>query len=226
MLWKKKLDSKKDLLYKFFLSLFFLFLFSLSMAYVESSVVVYLRRIFYPEGFHFPLKIMTGKIVLIEIGREVATLLMLFSLSFLLGRDLKERIAYFFLAFGFWDIFYYFWLKVFLNWPSSLFTLDVLFLIPVPWVGPVIAPVLVSLFFIASSFFVLYLRAQGKDFAFSYPELLGLLLGGILIFSSFIWGFKHVLRREIPPFPWSLFLIGFLTLILSFCWGLRGRIRE
>jgi hypothetical protein len=128
-------------------------------------------------------------------------------------------VAYFFLAFGLWDIFYYFWLKVFLNWPPSLFTLDVLFLIPVPWVGPVLAPMLVSLFFIVSSLLVLFFKAQGRDFTFSYLQLVGIFLGGALIFSSFIWNFKKVLEQKMPSFSWSLFLFGLFLALISFFSG-------
>ena len=78
------------------------------------------------------------------MGREAATLVMLLGVAMLAGTDRWDRIALFCIAFGVWDIAYYVWLWVFLRWPPSLLTWDVLFLIPVPWVGPVVAPVIVS----------------------------------------------------------------------------------
>src|SRR5262249_2719530 len=67
----------------------------------------------------------------------------------------------FLLLFGLWDIWYYIWLKVFVDWPASLFTWDVLFLIPVPWIGPVLAPVTVALTMIGMGLVMLYLEQRG-----------------------------------------------------------------
>ncbi|UCD35891.1 MAG: hypothetical protein JSU90_03395, partial [Nitrospiraceae bacterium] len=107
-----------------------LILFSIAMAFVESAVVVYLRAIFYPEGFSFPLSIGTDEKILVEVVREVATIVMLLSIAGLAAHRLWERFACFMICFGIWDVFYYVWLKVLLDWPSSLFEWDVLFLIP------------------------------------------------------------------------------------------------
>jgi hypothetical protein len=79
-----------------------------------------------------------------EMWREVATIVMLVSLAVLVGSTPLQMLGVFLLAFGVWDIFYYVFLKVLIRWPESLKTLDVLFLIPVPWVGPVWLPVTVS----------------------------------------------------------------------------------
>ncbi len=106
------------------------------MAYLESAIVVYLRLLYYPEGFIFPIKIIPNEIFLIELGRELATIFMLASISFLIGARFVDRFSYFLFAFGVWDIFYYVWLKLFINWPDSLLTDDLLFLIPVPWISP------------------------------------------------------------------------------------------
>ena len=48
------------------------------------------------------------------------------------------------MAFGFWDILYYVFLRIMSGWPSSLFDWDILFLLPVPWWGPVLAPVAIA----------------------------------------------------------------------------------
>ena len=120
-------------------------LFAISMAYLESAVVVYLRELYYPDGFQFPLTGIPLRILIIEIGREAATILMLYAYAKSVGSNGREVMAYFSLNFGVWDIWYYIWLKLLLDWPATILDWDILFLIPVPWVGPVLAPVIVSL---------------------------------------------------------------------------------
>ena len=110
-----------------FISLTF---FGIAMGFVEAAVVVYLREIIYPEGFCFPLKEIPSNLLFVETAREVATIIMLIAIALLAGRTLDEKISYFLYSFGIWDIFYYIWLKVTLNWPPSLLTKDILFLIP------------------------------------------------------------------------------------------------
>jgi len=118
--------------------------YAVAMAYVESAAVVYLRGIYYPHGFEFPLTPMSPSMAAIEIGREAAPIVMLLGVAALAGEDRWERFLAFCFSFGVWDLFYYGWLWTFIRWPPSLFTWDVLFLIPVPWAGPVLAPVLIS----------------------------------------------------------------------------------
>jgi hypothetical protein len=123
----------------------FLFLYALGMAYVEAAVVVYLRELYYPEGFHIEnLQVIPYSIYLTEAGREAATILMIISLSLLSFSRIKGRIGSFLFVFGVWDIFYYVFLFLLLRWPPTLYTMDVLFLIPVPWIAPVYLPVLIS----------------------------------------------------------------------------------
>jgi len=118
--------------------------YAVAMAYLESAIVVYLRRLYYPQSFNFPLVLIDIPTLLIEVGREAATIVMLATVSMAAGRTRVGKLAYFLYLFGTWDIFYYVWLKVFLDWPASLVTWDVLFLIPVPWVAQVWYPLLVS----------------------------------------------------------------------------------
>src|SRR5712691_9482143 len=102
------------------LRLTWLTIYAVAMACLESAVVVYLRVIYYPDGFDFPLVQMQPSIVAIEMGREAATLVMLLSVAALGGVDRWERFLAFCLSFGVWDIFYYVWLWVFVRWPPSL----------------------------------------------------------------------------------------------------------
>ncbi|MDO8575036.1 MAG: hypothetical protein Q7R61_02060 [bacterium] len=142
--------------------LFVLILYAIAMALIESAVVIYLRELYYPAGFLIKsasdLAVIPYNIIRLELWREVATIIMLVAIGFLFANRLKLKIAGFVLAFSIWDLFYYFFLYVFLKWPSSLFTLDVYFLIPFPWVGPVWFPLMlfsaltiISLWFIIKS---------------------------------------------------------------------------
>ena len=135
--------------------------YAVAMAYLESAIVVYLRRLYYPQGFDFPLVIIDVPTLLIEVGRETATMVMLGTVAVAAGRTKVGKLAYFLYLFGVWDIFYYIWLKVFIDWPASLLTWDVLFLIPMPWVGPVLAPVTVALTMIGMALVLLCLEQRG-----------------------------------------------------------------
>jgi hypothetical protein len=120
-----------------------------AMAWVESAVVFYLRSMidriepYQPD----PLPVIGG-FARVELAREFATMVMLFAVGYLAGRTWRARIGYAVIAFGVWDIFYYVFLKMICGWPHSLLDWDVLFLLPVPWWGPVLAPVLISLLMI------------------------------------------------------------------------------
>jgi hypothetical protein len=199
--------------------------FAVAMAYVESAVVVYLRTIYYPQGFAFPLVLMPSGMVAIEIGREAATLVMLLGVAMLAGADPWDRIAVFCVAFGVWDIAYYIWLWVFLRWPPSLFTWDVLFLIPVPWIGPVMAPVIVSVVLIAGGLVLLRRRAGGQAGGFS-PTLQALALaGGALVLGSFMLDFQVVVRQMEPlPFRWELFGSGVALAVVALVLALRRKV--
>jgi hypothetical protein len=184
-------------------------IYAVAMAYVESAVVVYLRALYYPHGFDFPLAPMPPDMVAIEIGREGATLVMLLGLAALAGADRWERFLAFCLSFGVWDIFYYVWLWIFVRWPPSLFTWDVLFLIPVPWIGPVLAPVLISGALVAGSLLLWRLKAQGVRMTFSALVWTLAVTGGLLVLGSFVLDFSSVLRQQEPsPFHWGVFTIG------------------
>src|SRR4029077_12572551 len=185
-------------------------IYTVAMAYVESAVVVYLRALYYPHGFDFPLALMPAHMVTIEIGREAATLIMLLGVAALASADRWECFLAFCLSFGIWDIFYYAWLWIFVRWPPSLFTWDVLFLIPVPWTGPVLAPLLVSLALVLGSLLLLRLKARGVPLGFSAPVWTLAVIGGVLVVVSFMLDFATVLRQmKPPPFHWDVFTLGF-----------------
>lgn len=189
--------------------LVWLTIYAVAMAFLESAVVVYLRALYYPHGFDFPLAPMPPAMLAIEIGREASTLIMLLAVAVLAGADRWERFLAFCLSFGVWDIFYYVWLWIFVRWPASLFTWDLLFLIPVPWIGPVLAPVLVSVGLVVGSLLLLRLKAQGAQIGFSSTVWTLAVAGGLLVLASFTIDFDSVRRQVMPaPFHWSMFAVG------------------
>jgi hypothetical protein len=206
-------------------------LYGIAMAYLETAVVIYLRELYYPGGFNFPMKSMPDNITLTEILREAATMIMLMTIGMLAGKKLKDRIAWFIYCFAIWDIFYYIFLKLMIDWPSSLMTWDILFLLPVIWSGPVITPVIVSLIMIL---FALQLLTNDHPMPFIRKNLLFLVSGTLLLFLAFIWDFSKymlqqysftdlfvsrtnqiALQQYIPQiFNWWLFIFGSLLVIV------------
>ncbi|MEO7990108.1 MAG: hypothetical protein ABI663_11230 [Chryseolinea sp.] len=165
-------------------------IFSVAMAALESAVVVYLRALYYPDGFTVAFKLINEQILLIEVVRELATLIMLVGIAYLTGNDRYDRFAYFLLSFAVWDIFYYVWLKVFINWPASFFEWDILFLIPITWLGPVLAPVICSVTMIVLAAVILKSETREK---FSVLIMSGLVVGSILILFTFMQDYVSLL---------------------------------
>lgn len=164
------------------LSLIFLIIFGSAFGYVEATVIYYIRQLI---DFHTNYGINNYKVLLnlgfitfispshpilinnrindIEIIRETATIIMLISIAYVAGKDLKQRIGAFLITFATWDIMYYVALKFLDNWPSSLMTRDVYFLIPVTWIGPVITPLVIStIMLILGSWLYLFAHATSE----------------------------------------------------------------
>ena len=173
-------------------------IFSIAFAYIESAVVVYLRVIFHPDGFTFPLSnfdtiLQQKQILLTEIGREAATIVLIFTGAWLFGRNLQQRFAYFMVIFAVWDSFYYIWLKFFSSclkaipdWPGSVMDWDILFLIPRIWAGPLLAPVLISLTMLLFAVIILYKDSYGRCLKVNRYEWLGFILAGLIVVISFL----------------------------------------
>ena len=124
-------------------------LFAMGMAWVEAACVYYLRvmtnRIDPYQEYPLPLRGLLGQV---ELVREGATIVMLIMIGMLAARTWRKRLAYGLIAFGSWDIFYYVFLRIISAWPKSPFDWDILFLLPLPWWGPVLAPVCIALLMI------------------------------------------------------------------------------
>jgi hypothetical protein len=204
-------------------------IFSIAFAYIESAVVVYLRAIFHPDGFTFPLSnfdtILQNKAILLtEIGREVATIVLIFTGAWLFGRNLQQRFAYFLTIFAIWDIFYYVWLKVLStylkaipNWPQSIMDWDILFLIPMAWAGPVVAPILVSITLLVFAMIILYCDCRGRPVRAGKIEWLGFIAAGVIIVVSFCIPGPHIAEHDYQSyFYWPVFVLGLLAAIALF----------
>jgi hypothetical protein len=202
-------------------------LYAVTMAYLESAVVVYLRALYYPDGFAFPLVALPSGMIAIEVGREASTLIMLLATAALAGRDPWERFLAFNVAFGVWDVFYYVWLWLFLGWPPSLFTWDLLFLIPVPWLGPVLAPLIVSTALITVSLWLWRLDERGARVRFSRGHWVSAIAGGVLVLVSFMIDFQSAVDLRMPaPFRWDLFLVGVGMALAAVVRGYRRSLRS
>jgi hypothetical protein len=144
-----------------------------------------------------------------EVIREAATLLMLAAVALVsTGVSGPGWLAAFAVAFGIWDLFYYVSLKMLIGWPTSLLTWDVLFLIPVPWAAPVLAPIIVSLSIIGTGLLALHRRVRLQSIHWS-----GLPLGaGVILLSftwDFTWDFRNISGGGMPhAFPWPWFACG------------------
>jgi hypothetical protein len=176
-------------------TLIWLTLFSIAMGYLETSVVVYLRKLYYPDGFDFPLVPIEPSIAITEFWREAATIIMLWGVGVMAGRNKTEKFGLFLYSFAIWDIFYYIFLKVLLNWPASLFTWDILFLIPVPWVGPVFAPCLIALTMILLALAISYLTEKGHRISLQWKEWSLLIAGSLVVILSFVWDYLQYVDK-------------------------------
>jgi hypothetical protein len=215
-------------------------IFGIAFGFLEATVVVYLRQLYYPEGFDFPMIWASLELFRIELIRELSTLTMLLSIGILTGRNAIQRFAWFLYAFAIWDIFYYIALKILIGWPPSLLTWDLLFLIPVAWNGPVLAPVLCSLTMIGFTLTVVELDRKGLQVLLKMREWIMIGPGALIILITFIWDYTTILIRNgifsafplsednllvqemlrfVPVrFNWGLFLLGELLIILGILW--------
>ena len=200
-------------------NLIFVGIFAIAMAYLESAVVVYLRAMYGIEDLLRDTPLLADSYTIIEIGREAATLVMLIIIGLIAGNTWQKKIGYFVFAFGVWDIFYYIWLFLFIQWPKSLFEWDILFLIPLPWWGPVITPIIISIFLILISYLLIIdfkLKIKSLDWVVFYLSII------IILYTFMEDSIKTILSgsiniNEVRPsnFNWILFLIAYISMIIT-----------
>ncbi len=194
-------------------------LYAIAMGYVEAAAVLYLRTIYGgidPVGARHPPFLPVPDFVWIEIGREAATMVMLGSVAYLAARTPLARIGAFAVAMGVWDIGYYVFLWFFSGWPDSVLAPDVLFLIPLPWWGPVVSPVLVAAIVVAAG-----AAAMARELADGVPrpapsDVLAIVAAIAICLVAFMWTALATLPNGIEaayyarggPFPWPIFLVG------------------
>jgi hypothetical protein len=221
--------------------------YAIAMGVLEAAVVIYLRKLYYPTGFSFPLRMVDTDIAKVELVREVATVVMLAAVGALAGRTRSERFAWFIYCFGIWDLVYYAFLRLALGWPESIMAWDILFLLPVPWYGPVLAPCLVALTMCGIALTAVVFTDQELDARMTTRERAMMVVGSVIIIVSFtidwvrtegpiLWA-NLTLPRDLlyglayvpKNFPWWIFFIGFaIGLAGWYLWGSRvaGRRRR
>jgi len=211
-------------------------LFAISMGIFEGAVVVYLRALYFPAGFAFPLKLMSTQVAITELIREFASLIMLLSVGIIAGKNFTQRFAWFIYSFAVWDIVYYIFLYLILGWPESIFTWDVLFLLPVTWTGPVIAPIIISLLMILLAIVIHKQNTKtNNQFKVVKKEWIILVFGSLVVFTSFIWDYCRFIIQNIGSFgnkgqsfskrmvelsfqyipdrfPWLIFIVGIIII--------------
>lgn len=162
--------------------------FSIAMAFLESAVVIYLRFLLYDAGgFKFPLNDMPPVLIITELGRELATLIMLFAVGYMLAQTKLSRLAWFLFCFAIWDIFYYVFLYVLLDWPANITDWDILFLLPVAWYGPVLTPCLVALSMIGLALIIVNYEHKGAIRRLRKREWGAMVIGCLVILFTFMW---------------------------------------
>lgn len=207
-------------------------LFALAMGYLESAVVIYIRAVYYPEGFAFPLKEMAPYLATTELIREAATMIMIMAIGIIAAKERLHRFAWFLIVFGIWDIAYYIFLKLLIGWPESLLTTDILFLLPSLWTGPVIAPIINSITMILLATVILNRHSGSTKLTrLTRWEWFILITGSVIVlisymkdFAGFVLDYKQSLQagefnwkqvmvilpaKFIPlSFDWLIFLTG------------------
>jgi hypothetical protein len=192
--------------------------YAIAMAFLEAVVVVYIRGLLQITNDHVAL----GPYVTMETWREAATLVMLAAVGWLAGRKRLDRWAYGCFAFGMWDLWYYVWLKVLLDWPASLLSLDTLFLIPLTWWGPVLAPTLIAALICVVAVLTVVGMERGEPLRIT-PARVGLVaLGGLLALYVFMSDSLRALLQgrtdwaTLRPgsFQWPLFLVALAMMAL------------
>jgi hypothetical protein len=199
-------------------------LFAAAMALLEAAVVVYMRRLYYPENplDLFPLAFLASYDPILELAREASTIVMLVTVAVLAERaTLTRTFAAFVFTFGLWDLLYYAWLKILIGWPRDWMEWDVLFLVPTIWLGPWICPSLIALLFVLWGTAVLLSREPRV----LTPKGIGMFVigatAGLVTFfqpAISVWwkgGMQALIAYRPGTFWWWLFVSGYAAMALG-----------
>jgi hypothetical protein len=192
--------------------------FAIAMAWAEAATVFYIRALVDRiEPYQADPLPMHGVLGSVELWREAATLVMIATLGLLAGRTWRRRAGYAALAFGAWDIGYYVFLRLISGWPRTLLDWDVLFLLPLPWWAPVLAPVSIALVMIAWG--TLATQSDNDATAAGWAWALGWagIVLALAVFTTDSWralpkGRDAVLRVLPTSFNWPLFWVALLLI--------------
>ena len=209
--------------------------YAIAMAYVEGAVVTYLREIYGMEDLVRDLPNRSDRLTAIEVGREAMTMVMLLSVGWIAGRKLQDKLGHFIFAFGLWDTAYYGWLSLFEGWPRSPLDWDVLFLIPVPWWGPVLAPALIAVVMCIGGAAAVLGADRGVRWRLSWTNAAVAAAGIAVVLYTFTAdalgalpdGREAVERVRPSDFEWPLFVLGFVVMSwagLRMTWPGRSRL--
>src|SRR5205085_1418823 len=153
----------------------------------------------------------------VELVREFATLVMLAAAACAAARTISSWLGGFMICFGVWDIVYYVFLKALSDWPESFLAWDLLFLLPVPWAGPVLAPLLVAIVMTFFGTVFLYKEHAGRPVLLRRTDATLMVVGAVVTVVSFCWDHGNLLDGGNPqPFAWSLFAFGLAISIGAF----------
>lgn len=185
------------------------------MANCEAAVVAYLRRVYGIAELPADIPRTIDRLTMIEIGREAATLLMLAALALAAARSLRGRLGLFAYAFGLWDLLYYAWLVPLIGWPDSLLDWDLLFLIPLPWWAPVLAPMLVALLMAVAGAALLRAEIEDRRLRLRAADWTLLAVSLLLALACFMGdalaalprGREAILSLRPTDFAWTPFLL-------------------
>jgi len=203
--------------------LLWLLLFGAAFGVVEAAVVVYLRRIYYPGGFGFPLVLPQVPLLKLELVREAATLVMLLAVAVLAERRPWARFGAFAFAFGVWDLVFYLALRLSIGWPPSLLTWDILFLVPVPWTGPVLSAALVAVsLVVAGSWIIVRVNRGIVPRNVWWVWALALASLALLLGSFFANQGPARATGMHGAFPWGIYGLGLALGWLGFALGFFG----
>src|SRR5579863_2933821 len=202
-----------------------LWLFAGCMGLMEAAVVVYLRAL--GDGgagpvaqLHELVRALEPRLLFVERQRELSTLVMLLIPAYLFSERFTYRLLAYILSFGVWDLAYYLFLRGFLAWPANFFVLDVLFLIPKPWIAPALCPILVAggmVLFSTTFLFMARTRAAKPP---PVAAWIALLAGTGFDLYAFLGNTEAYFRpsEPLPHFPWLWFGTGYALLLVGAAW--------